>query len=213
MFGILVVGANKFQTMDIQAKTTEKTVLLNMADRLIDTQREIDELTLQLALGKVEVMEKYEDIKREFKYRIDNFRNSLKNHQSVHLYKDMISRLDLLQERLNLDKADSRETFVAQRRFILKSLFAFEDAIRRSLPDSHDVQHIISEIENFKLKLEIVRLRFELKRFVIKDEIKSNADEVRRRVSKLIDKARKKMLSIGQKLIHPGKDIIGKTFS
>ncbi len=80
MSGILEVAANKFQTMATQAKTTKKATLLNLADRPIDAQGEIDELTLQLALGKAEVMGKYEEIKREFRYRTDNFINSLKNH-------------------------------------------------------------------------------------------------------------------------------------
>ena len=40
-----------------------------------------------------------------------------------------------------------------------------------------DVQHFFHGIESFNYKLEILRLKFMLKRFTLKDDIKSNMDE------------------------------------
>lgn len=194
--------------MDNQEEPTGKPILLSLADRLVEAQQEIDELTLQLALGKAEIVVKYEEIKMEFRHRLTNFRNSLKRHESASLYKEMISRLDHLEDRLNFDKAENRVMFAAQRKFILKSLRAFEDAVQKVLPHNLDAQYFMNEIENFKLKMEILRLKFELKRFTIRDEIKSNSVEVRKRVTKLIDKARKKIFSSERRFIHLDKDIL-----
>lgn len=180
--------------MDTQTKSTEKPILLNLADKLVEAQREVDELTLQLALGKAEVKEKYEEIKNEFRYRVVNFKNTLLSRQSNEIYKELIARLDQLEERLKIGKAESREKFVEEKKFILKALRTIESEIRKKLPDNLDVQHVKHEIEDFKLKMEILHLKFLLKRFTIKDELKSNAAEVRRRVSIVIDKARKKIL-------------------
>lgn len=180
--------------MDTQLKSTEKPILLNLADKLIEAQREVDELALQLALGKAEVREKYEEIKNEFRYRIVNFKNALLSRQSPGVYKDIIARLDQLEERLKIGKAESREKFVEERKFMLKTLRTLETEIRKRLPDNLDVKHVKQEIEFFKLKMEILHLKFLLKRFTIKDELKSNAEEVRRRVAIVIDKARKKVL-------------------
>ncbi len=180
--------------MDTQTKSTEKPILLNLADKLVEAQREVDELTLQLALGKAEVNEKYEEMKNEFRYRVVNFKNTLLSRQSNEIYKELIARLDQLEERLKIGKAESREKFVEERKFILKTLRTIESEIRKRLPDNLDVQHVKQEIEDFKLKMEILHLKFLLKRFTIKDELKSNAAEVSRRVSIVIDKARKKIL-------------------
>ena len=181
--------------MDTQVKTTEKPILLNLADKLIKAQREVDELALQLALGKAEVRDMYEEIKNEFRYRVVNFRNTLLGWQYKGVYKDIIARLDQLDERLKTSKAESQEKFVEERKFILKTLRVIEKEIKKRIPDNLDAQHVRQEIEDFKLKLEILHLKFLLKRFTIKDELKANASEVRRRVSIVIDKARKKIIS------------------
>jgi hypothetical protein len=179
--------------MDTQAKSTEKPILLNLADKLMTAQSELDELTLQLALGKAEVKDKYEEIKIQFRHRLNSFRNVLLNGQSTGTFKELIARLDLLEERLRIGSADTREKFVEERKFIIKTLRTIETEIKRALPDNLDVQHLKQEMEDFRLKIEILHLRFLLKRFEIKDAWRSNADEVRRRVAIIIDKARKKI--------------------
>jgi len=199
--------------MDTPTKSTEKPILLNLADKLVEAQREVDELALQLALGKAEVKEKYEEVKKEFRYRVVNFKNALLNRQSNEVYKDLIARLDQLEERLKTGKLESREKFVEERKFILKTLRTIEVEIKNRLPDSEDVKHLKQEIEVFKLKLEILHLKFLLKRFTIKEELKSDAAEVRRRVSNVIDKARKKILVRQRKLVDLNKDIKKKIFS
>jgi hypothetical protein len=199
--------------MDTPTKSTEKPILLNLADKLVEAQREVDELALQLALGKAEVKEKYEEVKKEFRYRVVNFKNALLNRQSNEVYKDLIARLNQLEERLKTGKLESREKFVEERKFILKTLRTIEVEIKNRLPDSEDVKLLKQEIEVFKLKLEILHLKFLLKRFTIKEELKSDAAEVRRRVSNVIDKARKKILVRQRKLVDLNKDIKKKIFS
>ncbi len=186
--------------MDTQTKSTEKPILLNLAEKLVEAQRELDELVLQLALGKAEVRDKYEEIKNEFRYRVVNFKNTLLSRQAQGVYKDIIARLDQLEDRLKSGNAESRERFVEEKKFILKTLRAIETEIKILLPDNLDIQYVKQEMEDFKLKLEILHLKLLLKRFTIKEELKSNTAEVRRRVSIVIDKARKKVLS-GQRTL------------
>lgn len=204
---------NKKITMDTTAKTTEKTILLNLADKLGEAQAELDEFALQLALGKAEAREKYEELKKDFRYRLANFKNSITNEHSDHLIKEIVARIDQLEGKLSAGKTDSKEMFVAQRKLIVKALRAFENEVRKRLSNTLDAQHIMKEIEHFKLKMEILRLRFVLKRFTINDDLKSNVEEVRRRVSILIEKARKKVLSSQSKIIQINRDILGKAFS
>jgi len=193
--------------MDAQVKTTEKTVLLTLADRLVEAQRELDELTLQLALGKAEGKEKFEDIKKQFSVRLSNLRRVLNSPKVESLSKDITVKLDELEKVLNAGKVKDREMFVAQRKLILKSLLAFENEVRKRLPENLDVQHFAHEIENFKLKMEILRLKFVLKRFTIRDDIKSNMDETRKKITKLIEKAREKMSSGRKRIIEVNKDV------
>jgi len=176
--------------MDAQPKTTEKTMLLYLADSLVEAQRELDELTLQLALGKAEAKEKFEEVKKQFRFKLANLKNMLVKQTPMETYSDVITKLDDLEKRLNTGVVENKEMFVAQRKLIRKSLLAFEDEIKRRLPNNLDAQHFGFEIENFKLKMEILRLRFVLKRFTIQEEFKENVDEVRRKIIKLTTRAR-----------------------
>lgn len=176
--------------MNAQPKTTEKTMLLYLADSLVEAQRELDELTLQLALGKAEAKEKFEEVKKQFRFKLANLKNMLVKQTPMETYSDVITKLDDLEKRLNTGVVENKEMFVAQRKLIRKSLLAFEDEIKRRLPNNLDAQHFGFEIENFKLKMEILRLRFVLKRFTIQEEFKENVDEVRRKIIKLTTRAR-----------------------
>lgn len=193
--------------MDAPVKTTEKTVLLNLADRLVEAQRELDELTLQLALGKAEAKEKFEEIKKQFSVRLNNLRRVLASQKVENLSKQITAKLDELEKVLNAGKVEDREMFVAQKKLIMKSLIAFENEVKKRLPENLDAQHFTHEIENFKLKMEILRLKFVLKRFAIKDDIKSNIDEVRRKVTKMIEKAREKVIAGRKRIIEVKKDV------
>lgn len=211
MFVLLEIRVNKFQNMDTKAKTTEKPILVNLADRLMEAQRELDELTLQLALGKAEATEKFEEIKKQFRIRLVNLKRALTTQKIENLSKEITIKLDELEKELNAGKVEDKEMFVAQKKLIMKSLIAFENEIKKRLPESMDAQHFAHEIENFKLKMEILRLRFVLKRFAIRDDIKLNVEAVRMKVTKLIDQARTKV-NAGKKKIVGLKNDVKKTY-
>jgi hypothetical protein len=193
--------------MDTDVNASEKTILLKLADKLVEAQQEVDQLTLQLVLGKAEARDKYEELKNEFRTRLINFKNTISNKQPGDLYKEIISRIDLLEEKLKSGVAENQATFAVQRKYILKALVSFEKEFRKKLFDNLDEQRISDEIEKFKLKLEILRLRYVLKRFTLRDEIKSNVQEVRKRVSGIVEKARKKIKTGERKVTQLNKNI------
>lgn len=211
MFGVLEVRANKFKNMDAQVKTTEKTILLTLADRLVEAQRELDELTLQLALGKAEAKEKFEEIKKQFSARLSTLRRVLESQKVDNISREITARLDELEKVLSAGKVEDKGMFAAQKKLIMKSLIAFEHEVKKRLPENLDAQHFAHEIENFKLKMEILRLRFVLKRFTIEDDIKSNMDEAHKTVNKLIEKAREKVVA-GRKRIVEIKKGLNKAY-
>jgi hypothetical protein len=181
-------------------KEVEKPMLLGIADKLVLAQREIDELTLQLALGKAEAREKFEELKKDFYTRLSTIKHYLKSERVSEISKEITARIDDLELRLQEGKVESKEMFLIQKKQLLKSMVALEKEIRGRLPESLSKQNILHELETFKLKMEIVRLRFELKRFVIKDSIRSNINEVNRRVEVLVKKAKDKV-NAGKKKI------------
>jgi len=193
--------------MDTTIKNSEKTILLNLANKLTEAQAELDELTLQLALGKAEVRDKFEEIKMDFLARINHLKMIIRKLESSSLYQDILLRMDQLEKRLNFGVAESKENFVAQKRLIMKALLAVELEIKNRLPENLDLKHFLNDIENFKLKMEILRLKFALKRFTIKDEIKENAAEVRRKIEVVLDKAKRRLMKGEKRFLFINKDL------
>jgi hypothetical protein len=166
---------------------TGKPVLERISDRLLEAQQELDELAVQFALGKAEARDKFEEIKTSFKSYVTAFKSKLNQGEVHQLTQQLRSRIDELELQLALGKVETKELFEEQRKKIMDSLTAFEDALNRSLPALVDVDVLYHEIEKFKLKLEIIRLKFVLKKFSIKDSFRERMKESRLKVTKLTD--------------------------
>ena len=177
--------------MKTKIEAPEKSILLKTADKLMDAQRELDEFTVQLALGKAEAMEKFEEIKKDFRARITALKAALNEEGLLAMFNEIKLRLEKLEFALSERKIEDHEMFAAQKRLILKSLLVLEGELKKRLPDSEKIKHLLHDFETFKLKMEILRMRFELKRFSIKEELHANAEEVRRRVNEILFKAHK----------------------
>ena len=179
--------------MKDNSKTSEKPVIQKIADRLLDVQQELDELVVQFALGKAEGKEKFEEIKKEFRQRVGEFKKLLEAPASGLLTPETRQKIEALEVQLALGKAETKELFEEQKEKILKTLSHIESEIMTwiksgKLPDdfSHDV-------EKFKLKLEIIRLKFTLKKFEVKDTFKESMSDARREIEKITSGIKSKL--------------------
>ncbi|HEU5292448.1 MAG TPA: hypothetical protein VFU05_17495 [Cyclobacteriaceae bacterium] len=170
--------------MEQEAKVN-KPFLKKVADKLVTAQQEIDELALQFALGKAEAREKFEDIKRELQTRISEFKKSIENSAAGILTSEQRQKLGELEVQLALGKAESIEAFEKQKKKILKALASAESATETWLASIKVPNHLQHDIETFKLKLEIVKLKFELKKFELTDVFKEHMSKAKRQVDKV----------------------------
>ncbi len=167
----------------------EKNVLQKISDKLISAQQEIDELALQLALGKAEAKDKFEEIKNDFRFKVSELKSVLANPTENLLNPEIKARIEALEVQLMLGKAESKDLFEKQLKRILNALANLEDTKlnwrRINTPD-----FFIHEAEQFKLKMEILRLRFRLRKFDIRDDYLDKMQTVRREIRKMVSKTR-----------------------
>lgn len=179
--------------MEPEERTTEKPVLEKVADKLMKIQEELDELALQLALGKAEAKDKFEEVKKEFKKKVTELKHSLTT-TALNKMSDVVkTKFEELELQLALGKADTAEIFEAQSKKILQSLHNLENEIKKDLQQSNDLNSFSHDMENFKLKMEILRLKFVLKKFEIKDAFKEKMKEARKAVDKFKISAQEKL--------------------
>jgi hypothetical protein len=96
-------------------------------------------------------------------------------------------KLDQLEARLALGKVESKELFTSQKQKITMAIQEVEDEIKEWLEKSTTSNYLDHEMEKFKLKMEILWLKFGLKKFEIKDDIKEGLSDARKKVEKISD--------------------------
>lgn len=128
---------------------------------------ELEEFQLQLTLGKAEASDKYEEVKRNFKTFIHESKGKL--YESAH---DLKQKMEELQLQLALGKAETKEVFNEQKKKILNAVQEIEN-ILKTPEDSGYYLKLNNELQKFKIKMEILRLRFELGKLKTEEEFKA----------------------------------------
>jgi len=172
---------------------TDATLLIKIADKLLEAQQEIDELVLRFALGKAEAGEKFEETKKEFSNRVSEFRRTNLGSQVASTSQSLKGLLDELEVQLNLGKADSKDMFEEQREKIEEVIDKIWTEVKKFKNETLDREHLEHEIEKFKLKLEVLRLRFELKKFEVSDSFKESMQEAKKSIEQTSSKLKEKI--------------------
>jgi hypothetical protein len=111
-------------------ETIEKTVLQQASEKLLKPQQEIDELAVQLALGRAEGKDEFELTKSEFRQQVKQLNDLLVKSSENTISPEVRAKIESLELQLALGKADSKEQFEEQKRKIVDALTALESKIK-----------------------------------------------------------------------------------
>lgn len=140
--------------------------------------REIEELAVQLSLGKAEAAERFEEIKKDLKEKITDMQKSLdKAEDSIH------AAAEKLKLQLSLGKAEASDKFEEQKDSILTALNEFEDKLKNNPALTELFREVSIESEKLKLKFELLKIKFQLKKIKIREEFKEEMKEFRDKVN------------------------------
>ena len=173
-------------------ETKIKTPLLEkMAEGLLQAQQEIDELALQLSLGKSEAKEKLEEVKKEFIKGINTLKKSVQSALDQPIPLALKMKFEALELQLQVGKVQSKESFDSQIKLLIAATIALEEEIRSLLHKMEVKGYFGHEIEKFLLKLEILRLKFGIKKFEIKEGFRSEMATIRKSIESFRKNAKK----------------------
>lgn len=180
--------------METGNKNNSGTIREKFSEVINKTRQEVEELALQFSLGKAEASDKFEEIKKEFNSRIQEWKLSIKDedselNQSIHKLK---AGVDELQLQLKLGKAEAKDFFEKQRTGIIQAMDNLENELRSHPRWNSLLSDFKNEGDKLRLKLEILQLKFELKKFRITDDFKSMMSQVQTEASKVLEKAEEK---------------------
>lgn len=182
--------------METPAKELEKLPLSTLEESMLGIQREIDELALQLSLGKADVKDKFEEIKKEFEVKLASLKHLFNRAEVSQFVPIRLEwKLQDLELQLRSGSSASKESFGAQCSALIAATIDLGKDVASVFQKTKTSNYFRHETETFLLKLDILRLKFGSKQFKIRNSFRSNmrgAKKVIRQISHKVQGAESK---------------------
>jgi hypothetical protein len=183
-----------------------KTTNTPLADAIISGIRnaatELELLRVQISLGKLEAKELFEDVKTEFKERIQKSKDRFNHFKKEEHVLKLINALEFLLVQLALGKAETAELFNEQAKKIKASINETERQIESNpqLKEFYAETHL--ELEKFRMKLELLELHYKLNKLKVELNFEEKRTEFMARLDKLKSILEEKETGAKRKFYH-----------
>lgn len=187
--------------MDTQKETSIADAIIN---GLKKATVELEEFRVQVALGKAEAHDAYEDAKKKLNHILHDTaqRFTANGTTTKDVVQELTAMFQTLQVQLALGKAETREVFEAQRLKISHALQRLEKYIENTELVAELKETLHREIHKFNIKLEILKLRYELNKIAVHEEFEIRKDEFSKTLDAIAGKLRAKEMKAEQKWEH-----------
>ena len=165
---------------------TSSTFKNKLGKLITKAESEIDELREKISLGKMNGAELFEEMKEDLR---DSFKTISKNINELaeEITSSVKGNIEELQLQLSLGKAEALDVYEEQKKKINSVIHDLEENIRDNrsqLPYELRLK-IQNELEKFRLKMEVLQIRYELGRLDLKDSIESKREKFRKEFENL----------------------------
>jgi len=207
--GILLVALTSLRLTGSQFKILKTTIMTTFKDQLgkliTKAESELDELRVKIALGKMNGADLFEEMKKDLQEVFRNVTTEVKSEGSE-IANTIISKIEDLQVQLALGKAEALDAYEDQKKKITKSIDVLEQNVRDSRSRlSYDARiKIQNELEKFKLKMEVLQIRYELGRLDLKDNVEAKKQKFKKEFDELLSNVKEES---SDKLEEYGKNL------
>ncbi len=171
--------------METAANKSFTDILINGLKKAVV---ELEEFNVQVSLGKMEAHDAYEAAKKKMHNFIHETEQHLHDDGEIrNLIREFRTALDELRVQLALGKAETRDAFEAQRKKIMSAFHKLESFFESSLAQSETLASLRIEMTKFRIRLEILKLRYELNRMDAHEEFEAGKREFSQKLDKIRD--------------------------
>ncbi|MFN5148764.1 MAG: hypothetical protein ACK46O_01900 [Flavobacteriia bacterium] len=169
----------------------ENTKNNHYLDYIIDGMRksadELEKFQLQVSLGKMEALDKYEELKKSYA----NYSNEikLKAEEGREKLQELQSKFQHLQVQFALGKAETIETFEEQKHTILLAIHELEVTIKNNPTFIRTYAILLDLFEKLKLKLEVLSTKLD----PLKEKVEETYKDRKRDFEEAIESFRAKI--------------------
>ena len=148
---------------------------------------ELEEFMVQAALGKAEARDTYEELNTIFDKHLHQSKVNVESIKD--LSKEKLTALktiiENLQVQLALGKAETKDVFETQQAKIVNALNQLEEFIKNNKFANEQYSHLLLEMGKFKIKLDILKMRYELGKLEARIEFKDKKKELAKKIDEI----------------------------
>ncbi len=171
---------------------TLQTDLIEMGkEKLTQMKVFLDELEVQMALGKSEARETFERERKNFQQYISDQKEQFKKvgKESENNRKNLSEKFETLESFLNKEVASSKKKFDLEKKGTLKAIYELEFTMKESYGEVGVLMQ--GKLDSFKAKLDAYRIQLALGEYEDAAELENKKESLRTAVSKITEKLRK----------------------
>ncbi|MCB9231534.1 MAG: hypothetical protein H6581_07725 [Bacteroidia bacterium] len=138
----------------------------------------LEEVKLQFSLGQKEALDEFEAQKAKFKDFIQEIKSKVDAEKGLNdeFLTDILAEIDELSVQLALGRAETKELYEAQKKKMLDTIARLKAALENAYGKVNEEWN--ATIEQFKAKLESLRVQFELGKYEGRDEVAEKKHEL-----------------------------------
>ncbi len=179
----------------------DKSLKQRILERLEAWKGELDELKVQMALGKKEAEEKYDEQKQHFlnwvqanKHKLSDLEDEFGDEMD-----ELKKRWQVLREKLESGRAESWEAFSEQRQHLNDNMEQVRDWLKSAADKgSNKAKHLLDDLDNdlvkFRTRLDLLALQMHLGRMEAEDEIQT----ARGKSGEIIENLKKRIADLSE---------------
>lgn len=180
--------------MENTETTNQKPILVKIADQLLKDQQELDSLAVQLSLGKAEAKDKFEEVKKQIRKGIQEFKITIDSEykQSNEWTHSIDVKLMELESLLSKGMADSKEIFSEQKKGILKAIEGLESEIKKNSEVVKLTTYFTTSLKKAKLQMELFEKEMEGKKIVLTELFKNEMKIAKEKITSISERLEEK---------------------
>ncbi len=189
--------------------TSDKSIADTIINGLKKAVVELEEFRVQAALGKAEAHDAFDAAKKNLRHFMHETEQRFGASQQTvtDVGSELKAAIQTLQVQLALGKAETRDLFEEQRKKITEALHTIETFLKNNKLTAEFKESITREIQKFRIKLEILKLRYELNTITVHEEFEQKKREFSTKLDILAENLRRKEKTAEKNWDHFKEDV------
>lgn len=185
--------------------TIEKKLSTTIINGLREAVADVEDLQVQLALGKAEARDLFEDIKKELRTQLNQLKMRVRQGKTNSDLLAVVNAIEHLQVQLALGEAETREIFEEQLKKIEHALQQMEIALKPAIDKNVAMMHI--RIQKFKAKLKLLSFAYNLKKIELLYDLEKRKEDLERTLQTIGADLEQKKTSLKENWLNIKKNI------